>query len=82
MKRLGLQNPQMSLLHGGAELLLRDTELALHSFNNPLRKQVHKQNDMYDKVHSVLNTAMQLLHLRGKEKYPASPLTSYRRINY
>lgn len=67
-KRLGLQNPQMSLLHGGFELLLRDTELALHSCSNWLRKQVHVQDDTHNNnvVYFILHIAMQLLHSVGE----------------
>lgn len=58
-----LQNPQMSLLRGGSELLLRDTELALRSCSNWLRnKCVCRMTHITMMVHFVLNRVMQLLH--------------------
>lgn len=73
----------MSLLRGGSELLLPDTELALRSCSNRLRKQVCVQNDAQnsDIVHFVLNTVMQLLCGVG-QKHLASLLTSCQIIKY
>lgn len=64
-KRLGLRNPQMSLLRDGSELWLRDRELAPRSCSDRLRKQVHVQNGTRNnaRVHSALCTVNQLLCL-------------------